>query len=52
MSTPATPVSTITDGLSGVGDDMLAIAGVGIGIGVVTLVVRKGFRLVTGFVGR
>lgn len=50
MSTPATPVSTVTDSLSGVGDDLLAVAGVGLGIGALTLVVRKGWRLVTGFI--
>jgi hypothetical protein len=49
MSTPATPVSTITDGVSGLQDNLLQIAGVGIGIGAVVLAVRKGWSLVRKF---
>jgi len=51
MSAPATPLSTITSATSGMGDDLLAVAGVGLGIGVTVFVLRKGFRLLKGFVG-
>lgn len=50
MSTPVTPVSTITDATAGMSDDLLKVAGVGLGIGAVTLIVRKGWRMLTGFV--
>lgn len=50
MSTPATPTDTVTGALSGVGDDMLAVAGVGLGIGALVLVVRKGWRVATSFI--
>lgn len=48
MSTP-TPVSTVTNAVDGLDDNLLAIAGVGIGIGAVVLAVRKGWKLVTRF---
>lgn len=48
MSTP-TPVSTVTDGVAGLDDNLLAIAGVGIGIGAVVLAVSKGWKLVRRF---
>lgn len=48
MSTP-TAVSTITDGVSGMQDNLLQIAGVGLGIGAAVLAVRKGWSLVRKF---
>ncbi|MFT4288687.1 hypothetical protein [Nocardioides sp.] len=48
MSTP-TPVSIITDGVDGLSDNLLTIAGVGVGIGAVVLAVRKGWGLVKKF---
>lgn len=45
----ATPLSTVTSGVDGLETDLLAIAGVGIGIGAVVLAVKKGWRLVKGF---
>lgn len=48
MSTP-TPVSTITDAADGMQDDLLGVAAVGLGIGAVLFVLRKGWRLLKGF---
>jgi hypothetical protein len=48
MSTP-TPVSTVTDAASGMKDDLLAVAGVGLGVGAAIFVVRKGWKLLKGF---
>jgi hypothetical protein len=45
----ATPVSTITTAASGMGDDLLAVAGVGLGVGATIFVVRKGWKLLKGF---
>ena len=45
----ASPVSTITDALAGTEGNLLAVAGVGIGIGASVLVLKKGYRLVKGF---
>jgi hypothetical protein len=47
MSTP-TAVSTITDAASGMGGDLLSVAGVGLGVGATLFVVRKGWRLLIG----
>lgn len=49
MSTPATPVSIVSDAADGMSDDLLAVAGVGLGIGAVIFVLRKGWRLLKGF---
>lgn len=49
MSVP-TAVSTVTDGSNGIEGNMLAVAGTGIGIGATLLVVRKGWRVLTGFI--
>lgn len=49
MSTPATPVATITDAASGLEGDLMQVAGVGLGIGAVVFAVRKGWRLLKGF---
>jgi len=48
MSTP-TAVSTVTTGVAGLSDNLLQIAGVGIGIGAAVLAVRKGWGLVKKF---
>lgn len=49
--TAPTPVSVVTDAVDGLQGDMLAIAGVGLGIGAVIFAVRKGWKLVRSFVG-
>jgi hypothetical protein len=49
MATPTT-VSVITDAVDGLKDDLLAIAGVGLGIGAAIFALRKGWKLVKGFV--
>lgn len=50
MSTP-TVVSTITDAASGLQDNVLPIAAAGLGVGVVVLSVRKGWKWFKGFIG-
>lgn len=42
-------VSAVQSGVSGLQDDLLTIAGVGIGIGAVVLAVKKGWGLVKRF---
>lgn len=49
LSTPATPVSVVTDAATGMSDDLLGVAGVGLGIGATIFVLRKGWRLLKGF---
>lgn len=41
----------MTDAVDGLGDDLLTIAGVGLGIGAVIFAVRKGWKVVKGFIG-
>jgi hypothetical protein len=48
MSTPTT-VSTITTAVSGLKDDLLAVAAVGLGVGASIFALRKGWRLVKSF---
>lgn len=45
----ATPVSTVTNAVSGLGADLLLIGGVGIGIGAGVLALRKGWKVLKGF---
>jgi hypothetical protein len=49
MGTPATPLSVITGVTDDMKDDLLAVAGVGLGIGATIFVLRKGWRLLKGF---
>lgn len=49
MTAPSA-TSTVTDAVSGLGDDMLTIAGVGLGIGAVIFAVRKGWRVLKGLI--
>ncbi|HET9877377.1 MAG TPA: hypothetical protein VFQ37_16715 [Mycobacterium sp.] len=49
MTTPATPVSIVSDAANGMGDDLLSVAGVGLGIGALVFVVRRGWGLLKGF---
>lgn len=46
----ASPVTTVTDAVSGMQGDLLTVAGVGIGIGAAIFAVRKGWNLVRGFI--
>jgi len=50
MSTPATPTSVVTDAVDGLGDDLMGIAAIGLGVGALLFAVKKGWRLVTGFI--
>lgn len=45
----ATPVSIVTGAVDGLGDDLLAIATVGIGVGALLFALKKGWRVVKGF---
>lgn len=49
MSTPASPVSVVTDAAADMSDDLLGVAAVGLGIGATIFVLRKGWRLLKGF---
>lgn len=49
MSTPPTAESTIDTAVSGLSDDLLAVAGIGLGIGVVIFALRKGWGLLKSF---
>jgi hypothetical protein len=49
MSTP-TAVSTIQGAVTGMQDDLLTIAGVGLGIGAAIFAVRKGWKVVRSFI--
>lgn len=49
MSTPASPTSVITDAVGDMEGELLTVAGVGLGVGVVIFVLRKGWRLLKGF---
>lgn len=49
MSTPADPTSVVTSAAEGMGDDLLAVAGVGLGVGALVFVVRRGWGLLKGF---
>lgn len=49
MSSPAT--TAVTSATSGLQGDLLGVAGVGLGIGAVVFAVKKGWRLVKGFIG-
>lgn len=46
----ASPVSTVTDAVSGMQGDLLTVAGVGIGVGAAIFAVRKGWTIVRGFI--
>jgi hypothetical protein len=46
----ATPVSIVTGAVSGLQDDLLSVATVGIGVGAVLFALRKGWSTVKGFV--
>lgn len=48
-TTPSDPVSTVQTAVSGMGDQLLEVAGVGLGIGVLLFVVKKGWALVRSF---
>ena len=50
MSTP-TVVTTITDGLGSMSDNVLPIAAAGLAVGGLVLAVTKGWRLARRFVG-
>lgn len=43
-------VATLTTALSGLGPDLLSVAGVGLGIGVSIFGLRKGYKVVKGFI--
>jgi Inovirus Coat protein B len=43
-------VTTITTALSGLEADLLAVAGVGLGVGVAIFALRKGYSLVKSFI--
>lgn len=45
----ASPVTTVTGAVTGMGDDLLLVAAAGVGIGATILVVKKGWKLVRGF---
>lgn len=45
MSTP-TPTSTVTGAVATLDDDLLTIAGVGLGIGAVIFAVRRGWKVI------
>jgi LPXTG-motif cell wall-anchored protein len=49
MSTPADPTSVISAATGDMSDQLLSVAGVGLGIGVTIFVLRKGWRLLKGF---
>jgi len=46
----ATPVSTVTGAVDGLGDDLLAVAGAGIAVGALVFAVRKGWKVVRGMI--
>jgi len=46
----STPVSTVTTAVSGLGDDLLLVAGAGLAVGALVFAVKKGWRLVKGFI--
>jgi len=46
----ATPVTTVTGAVDGLGDDLLLVAGAGIAIGAVLFAVKKGWRTVKGMI--
>jgi len=48
--TAPTPVSVVTDAVSGLESDLVTVAGVGLGIGAVIFAIRKGWNLVRSFV--
>lgn len=50
MSSP-TVVSTVTDGLGSMADNVLPIAAAGLAVGGIVLAVTKGWRLARRFVG-
>lgn len=43
-------VATLTTALTGLQDDLLAVAGIGLGIGVAIFGLRKGYKVVKGFI--
>jgi len=45
-------VGTLTTAFAGVGPDMLAIAGVGIGIGLTIFALKRGYSLIRGLVAK
>lgn len=51
LSTPLTPDGVIDGASSGLQDDLMQIAVTGLGIGAVVFAVRKGWKLLKGFVG-
>lgn len=50
MTTPATPYDALNSATGTMGDDLLKVGGVGLGIGVTLFVLRKGWSLLRGFV--
>lgn len=46
----ASPVTTVTNGVAGLGPDLLTVAGVGIGVGATVFAVRKGWKLIKGMI--
>ena len=46
----ASPVTTVTTAVSGLDDQLLQVAGAGIGVGAVVFAVRKGWRLIKGMI--
>ena len=46
----ATPVSTVTSAVSGMGADLLSIGAVGIGIGAAVFALKKGWKTVKSFI--
>lgn len=46
----ATPVSTITAEVAGLGEDLLTIGAIGVGIGAGVFALKKGWKTVKSFV--
>lgn len=46
----STPVTTVTNAVDGMQDDLLAIGAVGIGIGAAVFALRKGWKVVKSFI--
>jgi len=46
----ATPVSIVTTAVDGLGDDLMAVAAIGLGVGALLFALKKGWKTVKGFV--
>lgn len=46
----STPTAVIGDAADGLDTELLAVAAVGLGVGVTIMVLRKGWRLLSGFI--